>query len=380
MSKIVISWAKRTPIGKVGGTLKGYRPEKMTTALIRQMQEETGIEGEKIQDLILGNVVGPGGNISRLSALSAGLPFSVPGVTIDRQCGSGLAAMELAFERAKSNEEAVFLCGGTESVSQAPWKMEKPSRPAQEAPVLYERARFSPDDIGDPEMGEAAENVARTYQVTRELQDEFAFQSQQKAVNAQKEGRFNDEIVPLGQINEDECPRENTSMRKLKRMPSVFQKNGTVTAANACPINDGAALAVVTSQKQANNLGLDTRFSIIDSCTVGVDPNLLGIGPVPAVHTLLQRNGLHINDIAVMEFNEAFASQVVASLREMNISWDRVNLGGGAIALGHPYGASGAVLIVRLLKEMEATNAKWGIATLGIGGGMGAAMLVEMQR
>ena len=136
----------------------------------------------------------------------------------------------------------------------------------------------------------------------------------------------------------------------------------------------------MTSQKQANNLGLDTRFSIIDSCTVGVDPNLLGIGPVPAVHTLLQRNGLHINDIAVMEFNEAFASQVVASLQEMNISWDRVNLGGGAIALGHPYGASGAVLIVRLLKEMEATNAKWGIATLGIGGGMGAAMLVEKQR
>ncbi|QQK76199.1 thiolase family protein [Salicibibacter cibarius] len=380
MSNVVIGWAKRTPIGKVGGTLKSYRPEKMAAALIRQMQEETGIQGEKIQDVMLGNVVGPGGNIARLSALNAGIPVNVPGVTIDRQCGSGLAAIELAFERAKWNEKALFLCGGTESVSQAPWKMEKPSRPAQELPVLFERARFSPDEIGDPEMGEAAENVARTYQVSREIQDEFAYKSQQKAVRAQKEGRFEEEIVPLGQINEDECPRANISMRKLKRMPAVFQKNGTVTAGNACPINDGAALAVVTNQQQANNLGLDTRFSIVDSCTVGVDPNLLGIGPVPAVRALLERNNLHISDIEIMEFNEAFASQVVASIQEMGISWDRVNLGGGAIALGHPYGASGAVLIVRLLKEMEVANATLGIATLGIGGGMGTAMLVEQQK
>ncbi|QQK80104.1 thiolase family protein [Salicibibacter cibi] len=380
MSNVVIGWAKRTPIGKVGGTLKSYRPEKMAAALICHMQEETGITGEKIQEVILGNVVGPGGNIARLSALSAGLPYSVPGMTIDRQCGSGLAAIEMAFERAYVNKKALFLCGGTESVSQAPWKMEKPLRPTRETPVLFERARFSPDEIGDPEMGEAAENVARTYQVSREIQDEFAYKSQQKAVQAQKEGKFEEEIVPLGQINEDECPRENTSMRKLKRMPAVFQKNGTVTAGNACPINDGAALAVVTNQKQANYLGLDTRFSIVDSCTVGVDPNLLGIGPVPAVRALLERNNLHISDIEIMEFNEAFASQVVASIQEMGISWDRINLGGGAIALGHPYGASGAVLIVRLLKEMERANAKFGIATLGIGGGMGTAMLVEQQK
>ncbi|MFB5661489.1 thiolase family protein [Alteribacillus sp. HJP-4] len=381
MNQAVVVCAKRTAIGKSGGILKQFSPEKMAAAVINTIIEETEIKTDEIDDVLLGNVIGPGGNIARLSLLTAGLPVSVPGVTIDRQCGSGLEAINIAARLIEAGAGEMYLAGGVESVSLAPWKMEKPLNAHTSSPRLYERARFSPDSIGDPEMGEAAENVAEAYHITREDQDEFALRSHQKASAAIDSGVFHGEVVPLydgtSEINKDECPRKKTSMRLLKRLPTIFRSGGTVTAGNSCPTNDGAAVLLITSRKKALALGLEPLAALTDSVTSGVDPNLLGIGPVPAVEKLLQRKQRNIQSIDIMEFNEAFASQVLASLRVLRMPEEKVNLNGGGIALGHPYGASGAVIAVRLCHEMKRGEQRCGIATMGIGGGMGIASMFE---
>lgn len=380
--KAVIVRAKRTPIGKIGGMLREIPPEQLVAVLIKDLIKETGLDPALIEDLILGNTVGPGGNLGRLSALTAGLPVSVPGLTVDRQCGSGLEAIIQAARAVQAGAGDIYLAGGVESTSLAPWKMEKPATPYQ-LPRLYSRARFSPDSVGDPEMGEAAENVAELYHISRADQDLYAFNSHQKAVSSQDEGRFESEITPIVwktkegdiRITDDECPRRDTSLEKLGRLSPVFREGGTVTAGNACPINDGAALALVMSEEKARELRLSPVLEFIDATVAGVDPNLLGIGPVPAVEKLFQRQGLTSKDLDYVEFNEAFASQVLASLRGLEIPEDRVNWGGGALALGHPYGASGAILVTRLTAEAAHFRGKLGLATLGIGGGLGLAAL-----
>ncbi|BCB02896.1 thiolase family protein [Bacillus sp. KH172YL63] len=374
MKEAVIVWAKRTPVGKCGGSLKDVPPQHLAAPLIRALVTETGIVPEEIDDVILGNTVGPGGNLARLSALTAGLPVKVPGVTVDRQCGSGLEAIVTACRLVQSGAGEVYVAGGVESTSLAPWKMDKPAHPVK-APRIFTRARFSPDHIGDPEMGEAAENVAEAFRISRRDQDEYALKSHQKAVRAQKEKRFTGEIVPVEHVMADECPREDTSMEKLSSLLPVFREGGSVTAGNACPINDGAAVALVLSMDKCREYGLMPVLKFIDGTAAGVDPNLLGIGPVPAVGRLLERNRLTSDDIDLVEFNEAFASQVLASLRELNIPEHKVNIGGGALAIGHPYGASGAILLTRLFHEMK--KGQLGLATLGIGGGMGLAALFE---
>lgn len=369
--------AKRTAIGKVGGMFRHVPPEELAGTVIRALLDEYPVPAESIDEVILGNAVGPGGNLARLSALTAGLPVEVPGVTVDRQCGSGLEAVILAARLIQAGAGDIYLAGGVESTSLAPWKLAKPLNHFKQFPEVMPRARFSPPAVGDPDMGIAAENVAERFGITREDQDRFALNSHRKAVQAQKTGRFAGEIVPVRGRAQDECPRPDTSLEKLAQLPPVFQEGGTVTAGNACPINDGAAVVLVMSEEKCRELDFVPVARFVDAAVAGVDPNILGIGPVPAVKKLLARTGLTVDDIDLVEFNEAFASQVLASLRELQIPEEKVNLGGGAIALGHPYGASGAVLVTRLCSELRRKGGKYGLATLGIAGGLGLAMLLE---
>lgn len=380
MKEAVIVMAKRTPIGKMGGIFSELEPESLLAPLIEHIVSATNLRKDLIDDVIIGNVVGPGGNIARVAALEAGLPVTVPGVTIDRQCGSGLEAINIAARLVQSGAGEVYLAGGVESTSRAPWKMTKPQT-LMGVPQLYTRASFTPSAYGDPDMGVAAENVAEKYHISREEQDEYALKSHQKAIHSQQLGRFDEEIVPIQSnaawVNTDECPRANTSMEKLQELPPIFLNQGTVTAGNACPINDGAALVLIMSRDTCAELKLKPILRFVDAQAAGVDPHYLGVGPIPAVQKLLSRQQLTVNDLDIVEFNEAFASQVLASLKELQIPEDKVNLGGGALAIGHPYGASGAILMTRLCAEMLRKPYKRGLATLGIGGGIGLATLVE---
>lgn len=376
MNKAVIVLAKRTAIGKVGGIFKSTPPEKLAAHVIQTLVHEAKINPKQIDEVILGNAIGPGGNIARLSALTAGLPVEVPAVTVDRQCGSGLEAINIACRNIQAGAGDIYIAGGVESSSLAPWKLEKPTN-LYGTPTLFTRARFSPEEIGDPDMGVAADNVAKAFGISRKQQDEFAYASHQKAVRAQREGRFSDEIAVFQNQGMDEGPRNTLSMRTLKRLKPAFKEKGTVTAGNACAINDGAAAVLIMSEAKCHQLGLKPIMTFTDATSAGVDPNLLGIGPIPAVNKLLHRTGLTINEIDIFEFNEAFASQVLASVNELGIPQDRLNLGGGAIAFGHPYGASGAILVTRLVTEMQRSKAKFAVATLGIGGGLGLATLFQ---
>jgi len=372
----VIVYAKRTAVGKVGGIFKNVPPERLGAAVIRSVIEESMLDPHTVDEVILGNAVGPGGNIARLTALTAGLPVDVPAFTVDRQCGSGLEAIQIACRKIQTGAGDIYIAGGIESSSLAPWKLEKPVS-LYESPTLFTRARFSPESIGDPDMGIAAENVAEAYQIPREEQDLFAYNSHQKAIAAREEGRFLKELVVLQGKDKDECLRPQLTMKKLSRLRPVFKENGTVTAGNACPVNDGAAAVLIMSEQKCRELGLQPILRFVDAVSVGVDPNLLGIGPIPAVRKLLKRTGLTLADIDLVEFNEAFASQVLASVKELGIPDEKLNVGGGALAFGHPYGASGAILVTRLCTEMQRTKGKHAIATLGIGGGLGLATLLE---
>ncbi|HLR55052.1 MAG TPA: thiolase family protein [Pseudogracilibacillus sp.] len=381
MRECVIVTAKRTAIGKKGGIFASVEPEELVAPLIEQVVQDCQLASHEIDDVILGNVVGPGGNIARVALLEAGLPISVPGFTVDRQCGAGLEAIQLAARLVQSGAGDIYLAGGVESTSRAPWRLARPKHITGD-PILYERAPFTPEAFGNPDMGEAAEHVAQYYQISREKQDHFAVNSHRKAVQSQHTDHFAEEIIPICTQGEwrhkDECPRDRQNLEKLfNRMPPVFKENGSVTAANACPVNDGAAISLVMSREKCDALGLTPALRFVDAQAAGVEPEFLGIGPVPAVQKVLARQQMDISSIDIVEFNEAFASQTLACLETLGISEKKVNLGGGALALGHPYGASGAVLVTRLVSEMQNGTFHYGLATLGIGGGMGLAMLVE---
>jgi len=357
--------AVRTPIGRVDGALAGVPVERLLAPLIKALLQRSGVDAHEIDEVIVGNAAGPGGNPARVAALQAGLPISVPGVTVDRQCGSGLEAINLAARLIQSGAARCVLAGGVESASVAG------DRP---------RSRFAPDHIGDPEMGVAAENVAQRYGISRRRQDEFALRSHQRVIAQQDRQAYREEIVAIADaaqpVDTDECPRRRTSLDSLAALPPVFSEHGTVTAGNACPINDGAALVLMVADDMRGRISHTVRTSalkFIDAASAGVDPNLLGIGPVPAVNTVLQRQQILAVDIDLIEFNEAFAAQVLACVDQLELPIDRVNPNGGALALGHPYGASGAILVTRLLHTL--TAGQRGLATLGIGGGQGLATL-----
>lgn len=382
--------AVRTPIGRVNGKLAAFELHELLAGPLRALLDRNHLDAAQIDEVIVGNAAGPGGNPARVALLEAGFPVEIPGVSVDRQCGSGLEAINIGARLVQSGAASVVIAGGAESASTAPVRSRiLPDGSRQE----YRRARFAPDSVGDPEMGVAAENVARKFGIDRARQDAFALSSHRKAVAAQAEGRFDREIVPLhsidGRIEHDECPRVSTSMQALAALPPVFKQHGSVTAGNSCPINDGASLVLISSDpalQQACRCTATGRVEVlrfVDACASGVDPVLLGIGPVPAVRSLLQRRSVSLDALAQIEFNEAFAAQVLASLQLLGADapamMSRVNPGGGALALGHPWGASGAVLVTRLFHDLRRSDQQQakGLATLGIGGGLGLASLFE---
>lgn len=381
----IVVAALRTPIGKAHGRLSTLPMEHLLAPLFESLMAMLPPGFSAIDEVIIGNATGGGGNIARLAALTAGLPMSVPAVTVDRQCGSGLEAVINACRLVQAGAGECYLAGGVESVSTAPWRVEKPASPRQ-IPRFYSRARFAPDEIGDPDMGIAAENVARRCGITRQRQDEFALRSHQRAIAARQQGAFADEIVPLDvageRVQEDECPRPNASLSRLAALPPVFTADGSVTAGNCCPLNDGASLLLVMSRRQARACGFTRGLRFIDACSAGVDPNVLGLGPVPATQKLMARQPqLDLGQVEVIEFNEAFAAQVLASLDALGIGEQRVNRQGGAIALGHPYGASGAVMVTRLFTQLVTAGSEdaFGLAMMGIAGGLGLSALFRAQ-
>ncbi|PGT15258.1 acetyl-CoA C-acyltransferase [Bacillus cereus] len=359
MNRAVIVEAKRTPIGKKNGMLKDYEMEQLAAPLLSFLSK--GIERE-IDDVILGNIVGPGGNIARLSTLEAGLGYHIPGVTIDRQCGAGLEAVRMACHLIQGEAGNCYIAGGVESTSTSPFQ---------------KRARFSPETIGDPDMGVAAEYVAERYNITREMQDEYACLSYKRTLQALENGYIQDEILSLNGLLDEAIKQEMKYERIIKRTKPVFWQNGTVTAGNSCGVNDGACAVLVMEEGQARKLGYKPVLRFVRSVVVGVDPNLPGTGPIFAVNKLLNGMNLKVEDIDYFEINEAFASKIVACAKELQIPYEKLNVNGGAIALGHPYGASGAMLVTRLFYQAQREHMKYGIATLGIGGGIGLALLFE---
>jgi len=369
----------RTPIGKIGGMLKNFQPHELVSPLIQKLISKTKVNPLEIDDIILGNAVGAGGNVARLSLLTANLPLEVPGVTIDRQCGAGLESINLAAQKILAGDSEMVVAGGVESCSQEPWKIQKPSSLYGDLPQMLTRPPFSPETIGDPDMGKGAENVAHAYRISRQLQDEFALRSHRLAVKALKQGKFAELVIPLPGLTKtkDEGPRSNLNERLLRRMPPAFQKNGTVTAGNSCSKSDGAALALIASKKSLNRTGVKPMARYVASAVVGIDPNYPGLGPIAAVPKALQKAGLKLDNIGVVEINEAFAAQVLACVRELKLPMEKVNVNGGAIAFGHPYGASGAIYTLHLLSEMRLRRTRYGLVTMGIAGGLGIATIWE---
>ena len=389
--EVVILSACRTPIGTFGGALKDISAVDLGAIVIREAVARAGIPPADIGDAVMGCVLqaGNGMNVARQAGLKAGLPVEVPGETVNRVCGSGMQAVVHAVEAIRIGYVDAMVAGGTESMSNAPyllkgarWGYRMGNAEAVDS-MLHEGLTCA---IGLTHMGITAEEVATRYNVSRADQDAFAAESQARAVRAIAEGRFKDEIVPVPVpqrkgdpvlVDTDEYPRAGTTAEKLGALKPAFKKDGSVTAGNASGINDGAAALVVTTAKKAEALGKKPLARILSYVSTGVDPKIMGIGPIPAVRKVLERAGLMIGDVDLFELNEAFAAQSVAVVRELGLDAARVNVNGGAIALGHPIGASGARVLTTLVYALRARKLRYGVASLCIGGGMGIAMAVE---
>lgn len=397
MKEAVIVEAVRTPMGRHGGILKDVRTDDLGAYIIAKLVDKTGINKEEIEDVYFGctNQAGEDSrNVARNASLLAGLPYTIPGATVNRLCGSGLEAINQAGRAIQTDHGDLFVAGGVESMTRGPWVMAKPSNAFQRGDVtLYDSSlgwRFPNRRMGELysliNNGETAENVAEKYQVTRQEQDEFALGSHLKAVKAHEEGRLKDELVPFEMAqrkgsplvyDKDEGPRADTSLEKLGALQPAFKKGGTITAGNSSPLSDGAAALLLTTPQKAEQLRLKPMARIIASAAAGVHPNYMGIGPIPATQKALQRAGLTIDQIDLVELNEAFASQVIACIRELGIDPKKLNVNGGAIALGHPLGCSGARLMTTLIHEMKRRGSRYGLATMCIGVGQGIATVVE---
>ncbi|WP_422049084.1 thiolase family protein [Shimia sp.] len=369
----VIIAARRSAIGRAGGMFASLDVEDLAAPVLQATLADAGLSPDQLDDVILGNAAGPGGNLARLAALHAGFPTSIPGMTVDRQCGSGLEAVMLACHLIKAGAGTTYLAGGVESQSRAPLRTLPASGDLPEH--SYKRARFSPDSIGDPEMGVAADTVANEFNISRARQDAFALRSQERAKHARDAGRFTGEITPIAGHATDACIRDSMTAARLARLRPAFTQDGTVTVGNACPLNDGAAALLITSAAKARALGHSKALAFLGGAAAGVDPNILGTGPVASTRKLLKHHpNLSLSDLTHLEFNEAFAAQVLASLDALEIDETLPNQDGGAIALGHPFGASGAILVVRLFSQLirqQAPDNALAMALIGIGGGQG---------
>ncbi len=388
MTRAVVLSAVRTPVGRYGGGLAGVRPDDLAAIAVAAAVERAGVPAAEIEDVWLGcaNQAGEDNrNVARFAALLAGLPESVAGVTVNRLCASGLSAVVGACHAVMAGDGDLFVAGGVESMTRAPLVTAKPDSPyARGNRTIYDTTlgwRFTnpryEERYSSESMGETGENVAERWGVSREDQDAFALRSQQRWAAAQAEGRFADELVAAGELEQDEHPRPDTTGEKLASLKPAFRGTGTVTAGNASGINDGAAALVITSEERARELGVEPLGAFVGSAAAGVDPAVMGIGPVPAVRKLLERTGVDVDDVDLVELNEAFASQSLAVVRDLGIDEERVNVNGGAIAIGHPLGMSGARLVVSLLHELRRRGGRYGLATMCVGVGQGQAALFE---
>ena len=397
MKEAVIVAAVRTPMGRHSGILKDIRTDDLGAFIIGKLVEKTGINKDEIEDVYFGctNQAGEDSrNVARNASLLAGLPYTIPGATVNRLCGSGLEAVNQASRAVQTDHGDLFVAGGVESMTRGPWVMAKPANSFQRGDVtMYDSSlgwRFPNKRMGELysliNNGETAENVAEKYQIGRKEQDEFALASHLKAVKAHDEGRLRDEIVPVERpqrngtplvLDKDEGPRSDTSLEKLAALQPSFKKNGTVTAGNSSPLSDGAAALLVTTPEKAERLKLKPLARVVASATAGVHPNYMGIGPIPATQKALQGAGLTMDQIDLVELNEAFASQVLACMKDLGIDPQKLNVNGGAIALGHPLGCSGARLVTTLVHEMKKRGSRYGLATMCIGVGQGIATIFE---
>jgi 3-oxoadipyl-CoA thiolase len=384
MSRPVVLAAVRTPVGRYGGALSHVRPDDLAALAIRAAVERSGVDAQEIEDVYFGaaNQAGEDNrNVARMAALLAGLPESVAGVTVNRLCASGLSAVVSASHAVRAGDGELFVAGGVESMSRAPLVMRKPEKAFPRGDqTVYDTTlgwRFPNPRMEEmfplESMGETGENVAERWGVSREEQDEFALRSQLRWAAAD----FSDELVSVDGVDRDEHPRSDTTADKLAALKPAFRTDGTVTAGNASGINDGAAALVIASEGKGRELGAEPLAAFVGSAVSGVDPRVMGIGPIPAVRKLLARTGIGAGELDLVELNEAFASQSLVVIRELGLDPEKVNVNGGAIALGHPLGMSGARLVVTLLHELRRRGGRYGLATLCVGVGQGQAALFE---
>jgi len=393
MREVVVVSAVRTAIGRFMGALSNTPATELGAIVIKEAVERAGIEAEQVDEVIMGNVLqaGLGQGPARQAAIQAGLPVEVTSMSINKLCGSGLKAVHLAAQAIQTGDAEIVVAGGMENMSMAPYLLmdARTGYRMGDGKILDSMLDGLHCSINSYHMGVTAENIAEQYQLSREEQDEFAAWSQQKTENAIKTGKFKDEIVPVkipqrkGDpiiFDTDEFPRSGVTTENLSKLKPAFKKEGTVTAGNASGINDGAAALVLMSREKAIAIGIKPMAVIRGNGTAGVDPKIMGIGPVPATKKALKNAGLTIEDIDRIEANEAFAAQSLAVGRELQIPQEKLNVNGGAIALGHPIGASGARILVTLLHEMKHSDSRYGLATLCIGGGQGISTIVEMEK
>jgi len=384
VAEAVILSAVRTPIGRYGGALSDVRPDDLAALVIKEAVKRAGVPPAEIEDVYFGaaNQAGEDNrDVARMAALLAGLPQSVAGVTVNRLCASGLSAIVGAAHAIRAGDGELFVAGGVESMSRAPLVTAKPEYGDGTTWDTTLGWRFPNPRMEEmfplESMGETGENVAELYGVSREDQDAFALQSHRRWAAAHEAGRFADELVPVGEVDQDEHPRPDTSLEKLATLKPAFREGGTITAGNASGINDGAAALVIASDEKARELGVEPLGRFVASAVAGVDPRFMGVGPVPAVQKLLLRAGIGATDLDLVELNEAFASQSLQVIRELGLDPERVNVNGGAIALGHPLGMSGARLVVSLMHELRRREGRYGLATLCVGVGQGQAAIFE---
>ncbi|HEY8083458.1 MAG TPA: thiolase family protein [Solirubrobacterales bacterium] len=397
MNQAYIVDAIRTPMGSYRGALSGVRPDDLAAHVVRAVVERTGVDPEQIADIYFGAANQSGEDnrdVARMAGLLAGLPTSVPGATVNRLCASGLEAINAAARATKLGEGDFYLAGGVESMSRAPWVVSKPERGLPRGPQTMHdttlgwrliNPRMAGLGVSTESMGETGENVAERYGISREDQDAFALRSHQRAVAAAEAGVFAEEIVPIEapqgretvNVGVDEGPRPDASLEKMAKLRPVFRENGTVTAGNASTLNDGAACTLIASEEGVKQLGAEPLARVVSFGVAGVDPAYMGIGPVEAIPRALAAAGLTLDQIDLIELNEAFASQVLASARELGIDEEKLNVNGGAIALGHPLGCSGARLATTLVRELRRRNGRYGIATMCVGVGQGLATVFE---